>query len=122
MFDDAGFIEVKWSVTYTVRQPPAVEEKEEQTTIQTNENEESMTVPENLLVWVLAGVVALLSLVLVFTRRQNAPPAQQVRPKQAPAAFVGTQQYSNVPAAPNFSQVGEYVPPSNNDWDTNRWK
>ena len=122
VFDDAGFVEVKWSVTYTVWQPPAVEEKEEETTIQTNENEESMTMPENLLVWVLAGVVAVLGIILVFTRRQNSSPKPQARPKQAPAAFVGTQQYSNVPAAPDFSQMGEYVPPSNNEWDTNRWK
>ena len=122
VFDAAGFIEVKWSVTYTVWQPPVVEDEEEETIIQTNENEESSALPENLLIWVLAGVVGVLSLVLVFTRRQNESPKPQARPNQAPAAFVGTQKYSNVPVAPEFSQLGEYVPPSNNDWDTNRWK
>jgi len=28
--------------------------------------------------------------------------------------------YSDVPAAPDFSQMGEYVPPSNNDWDSTK--
>ena len=121
VFDDTGFIEVKWSVTYTVWKPPVVEEEQEETILQTNENEESLTMPENLLVWVLAGVVAILSAVLVFTRRQNSQPVQQARPKQAPAVFVASQKFSNVPAAPDFSEMGEYVPPSNNDWDTNRW-
>ena len=121
VFDDVGFIEVKWSVTYTVWQPPVVEQDEE-TIIQSNENEEGVALPENLLVWVLAGIVVILSGILVMTRRQNARPIQPNRPKQAPATFIPSQKYSNVPSAPDFSKMGEYVPPSNNEWDTNRWK
>tara|TARA_B110000444_G_scaffold103036_1_gene97301 strand:+ start:30544 stop:33942 length:3399 start_codon:yes stop_codon:yes gene_type:complete len=122
VFDDTGFIEVKWMVTYTVWHPPVVEEKEEEAAIQTNENENGMSLPSNVLVWVLAIVVAVLSLILVLSRRQNASPNHSARPTQAPPVFIPSPKYGDVPAAPDFSQMGAYEPPSNNEWDTNLWK
>lgn len=122
IFDDAGFVEIKWQITYTVWHPPVVEE-EENSTIQTNENEKGMVVDSNLIILILSGIVAILSVVLVISRRQNSAQQPQARPKQAPQMFVPPPMYSDVPAAPDFSQMGEYVPPSKNEWDsTNRWK
>jgi hypothetical protein len=47
----------------------------------------------------------------------------QIEPKQAPPLFIPPPEYAGVPAAPDFSQMGEYVPPpAANDFDTNRWK
>ena len=122
IFDDVGFVEIKWQITYTVWHPPVVEE-EENSTIQTNENEKGMVVDSNLIIVILSGIVAILSVVLVLSRRQSSAPQPQARPKQAPQMFVPPPMYSDVPAAPDFSQMGEYVPPSKNEWDsTNRWK
>ena len=122
IFDDAGFVEIKWQITYTVWHPPVVEE-EENSTIQTNESEKGMVVDSNLIILILSGIVAILSVVLVLSRRQNSAQQPQARPKQAPQMFVPPPMYSDVPAAPDFSQMGEYVPPSKNEWDsTNRWK
>ena len=122
IFDDAGFVEIKWQITYTVWHPPVVEE-EENSTIQTNESEKGMVVDSNLIILILSVIVAILSVVLVLSRRQNSAQQPQARPKQAPQMFVPPPMYSDVPAAPDFSQMGEYVPPSKNEWDsTNRWK
>jgi len=108
-------------VTYTVWHPPVIEEVDEESTVQTNDNLGS-ELESNLLVWVLGIVVAFLTLTLLFTRRQNSTLKQQVRPKQAPQMFMPPPMYADVPSAPDFSQMDEYVPPPNNEWDINQWK
>jgi len=121
IFDSNGFLEIKWLVTYTVWHPPVIEEVDEESTVQTNDNLGS-ELESNLLVWVLGIVVAFLTLTLLFTRRQNSTLKQQVRPKQAPQMFMPPPMYADVPSAPDFSQMDEYVPPPNNEWDINQWK
>ncbi|HJL96961.1 MAG TPA: S8 family serine peptidase [Candidatus Poseidoniaceae archaeon] len=118
IFDDVGMLEIEWKITYTVWHPPVIED--EDTTIQTNENKKGMTIDSNLIILALSGIVALLGVVLILSRRQNSTPRPQIRPKQAPQMFVPPARYSDVPAAPDFSQMGEYVPPSNNDWDSTK--
>jgi hypothetical protein len=61
-------------------------------------------------------------MILIITRRQNSTPKPQTRPMQAPERFVQPPKYDGVPAAPDFSKMNQYVPPSNNDWDSNKWK
>ncbi len=118
IFDDVGMLEIEWKITYTVWHPPVIEE--EDTTIQTNKNKKGMTIDSNLIILALGGIVALLGVVLILSRRENSTPQPQIRPKQAPQMFVPPAMYSDVPAAPDFSQMGEYVPPSNNDWDSTK--
>ena len=120
--DDTGSIEIKWLVTYTVWHPPVLEEADEKATLETNQNSKGLDFGSYFLVWMLGGVVALLFIVLFITRRQHPNPKQQARPKQAPPLFAPPPMYADVPAAPDFSQLSQYVPPPSNDWDTNQWK
>ena len=122
LYDDNGFIETTWAVTYTVWHPPVSEVVEDESVVDISEKDSKADLQSNVLILTLGVIVALLSIVLVFTRRQNSNPKQQTRPKQAPQLFIPPPQYADVPAAPDFSQMGQYAPPSNNDWDTNRWK
>ena len=109
-------------MTYTVWHPPVSEVVEDESVVDISEKDSKADLQSNVLILTLGVIVALLSIVLVFTRRQNSNPKQQTRPKQAPQLFIPPPQYADVPAAPDFSQMGQYAPPSNNDWDTNRWK
>ena len=116
--DDTGSIEIKWLVTYTVWHPPVLEEA----ALETNQNSKGLDFGSYFIVWMLGGIVALLVIVLFITRRQHPNPKQQPRPKQAPPLFAPPPMYADVPAAPDFSQLSQYVPPPSNDWETNQWK
>ena len=118
--DNTGTIEIKWLVTYTVWHPPVIEEVDEESSVQTNKSGLILDLPG--IVWVLASVVILLVGILLFTRRQSSTLNLQIQPKQAPPLFIPPPKYADVPAAPDFSQMGEYVSPAANDLDTNRWK
>jgi len=107
-------------VTYTVWHPPVPEVEED--VVDISEKDSESVLQSNALVFALGGLVVLLSIVLAFTRRQNSIPRPQKRPTQAPELFVPPPIYDGVPAAPDFSKMGQYVPPSNNDWDSNKWK
>jgi subtilisin-like proprotein convertase family protein len=120
LFDGDDFIETTWMVTYTVWHPPVPEVEEE--VVDLNEQDSQSILQSNALIIALGGIVVVLSLVLIFTRRRNSIPRPQKRPMQAPEMFATPPMYGDVPAAPDFSKMGQYVPPSNNDWDSNKWK
>ena len=120
LFDGDSFIEITWMVTYTVWHPPAPEVDKK--VIDINEKDSASVLQSNALVFALGGIVVLLSMILIITRRQNSTPKPQTRPMQAPERFVQPPKYDGVPAAPDFSKMNQYVPPSNNDWDSNKWK
>tara|TARA_B100001093_G_scaffold68951_1_gene59211 strand:+ start:8184 stop:11630 length:3447 start_codon:yes stop_codon:yes gene_type:complete len=126
VFDDYGFIETTWSVTYFVWHPPIIVED---TVSESDASEQatSTVFEDNLLLVALSGIVVILAVILVFTRRQNSKLQPSTRPKQQPAQFAPAPasmpaQYADVMPAPNFSQLGEYTPPTNNQWDTGKWK
>jgi len=122
IFDSTGFIEIKWLVTYTVWHPPVIEEVDDEATVQTNDNAKSLNLDSNLIILALGGIVILFTFVLLFTRRQKPTLKQQVQPNQMPQMFMPPPMYADVPPAPDFSQMGEYVPPTANEWDTKQWK
>lgn len=120
--DSTGVIEIKWLVTYTVWHPPVIEEVDEDSTGQTNDNAKSLNLDSNLLILALGSIITLFAFILLFTRRRNSTLKQQVQPNQMPQMFMPPPMYADVPPAPDFSQMGEYVPPSANEWDKSEWK
>ena len=120
--DSNGVIEIKWLVTYTVWHPPVIEEVDEDSTGQTNDNAKSLNLDSNLLILALGSIITLFAFILLFTRRRNSTLKQQVQPNQMPQMFMPPPMYADVPPAPDFSQMGEYVPPAANEWDKSEWK
>ena len=118
--DNTGSIEIKWLVTYTVWHPPVIEETDDEGALQTNEN--AWGFDSNTMIMALGSTVVLLTVILLFSRRQNSTSRQQVRPKQAPPLFIPPPKYADVPTAPDLAQMSQYAPPPSNDWEANRWK
>ena len=128
ILDSTGFIEIKWLVTYTVWHPPVLEEVDEGSTVQTNDNAKSLNLDVNLLLLAFGSIVILFAFVVGYHERRrflldrNSTLKQQVQPNQMPQIFMPPPMYADVPPAPDFSQMGEYVPPSANELDKSEWK
>ncbi len=123
LFEDATYIETNWMVFYTVWNPvestPVIEEQE--IVNEAGEGDEVTIFDEYGLVFLLGGIVLLLLIVLLLTRN-NPSRGAVTRPKQAPQGFAIPPAPGSIPSAPNFNNVGEYVPPDNNGWDSDKWR
>jgi len=123
LFEDATFLETNWMVFYTVWNPvePAAAEDSEIVN-EAGDGDEVSILETYGLVIVLSVIVAVLVLVLVLTRRNSSPKAVS-RPKRAPQGFaLPPATIGSIPSAPQFNNVGEYVPPTNNQWDSDKWR